>query len=88
MTARKKATTKPEGPGMHRIVPSGLYCNTCKEYCWHTDNSLCVCCVHESLKARIAHLEAELALFVKCDYGTCKPDFEHEYMNIYHKGEK
>ena len=37
---------------------------------------------------RVKKFEAELALFVKCDDGACKPEFEHEGMTVYHKREQ
>ena len=36
----------------------------------------------------VTTLKAELALFSKCDDGACKPEFEHEGITVYHKGEQ
>ena len=33
----------------------------------------------------VTTLKAELAKFVKCDDGACKPEFEHEGITVYHK---
>ena len=66
----------PCGPGAHRRVPSGFWCNRCEQICGAGETYGCVCCERVLLKARIAELEAELAKYKKCDSCT-EILFEH-----------